>query len=171
MPTLGASTSWFGMTVLGMSCVAFGYTLRHLWGFYANRANVIRISALCDQLDAKDDMLESLRIKLHEEHIRVDELEAQLASSHAPTGRPAGSVERHSSRTESVDDELSLRRDNEYTKFSKLRVRTPGNRSPLDVSPVRRLGRTATGSTVPTNSSAQPPDSTPTNCPTQLQGD
>lgn len=133
MPTLGAGTSWLALAGLGLWCVAFGYALRHLLGLHANRAKVTRISGLCDQLDAKDDILASLRVKLHEEQVRVGELEVQLAASLGHARPTARSLDRHPLHIEPVDDYPPLRLDEDTT------VRARVDRPLLDISPVRRL--------------------------------
>jgi hypothetical protein len=77
------SSSWLALASIGMACVVFGWVLRHLQGRFTERAAAMRISALCDQLDAKDAKLQALRAELQAEQTLVLELKAAAQARQA----------------------------------------------------------------------------------------
>lgn len=69
---------WLALLGTGLACLLCGWAASHLLGRHAERAAAARIAALCDQLDAKDGMLQSLRAELQTEQMNVLELQRAL---------------------------------------------------------------------------------------------
>lgn len=130
-------TSWLAMAGFGLSGMALGCALRHLWGVYTDRANAARIAALCSQLDAKDGKLQGMRVELQAEQARVRELQADLEARRDRVARP---FDGHSVRAEQGQDQALLLEDNEDTAFFRRRMRALESQAALDISPARRVG-------------------------------
>lgn len=77
---LALDHSWIvlsGMCVAGALC---GYGLRHLLAVRGDRASAGRVSALCDQLDLKDEKLHGLRGELLAAQAQGRDLQSALAA-------------------------------------------------------------------------------------------
>ena len=130
-------TSWLAIAGFGLSGMALGCAVRHLWGIHTDRANAARIAALCSQLDAKDGKLQALRVELQAEQARVRELQAEPEATHDRVARP---FDGHSVRAEPSQDQALLLEDNEDAAFLKRRMRALESQAALDISPARRVG-------------------------------
>jgi hypothetical protein len=125
--------SWIALAGVFLASLLCGGVVRHLWGLHADRAHANRVSALCDQLDAKDAKLHGIRAELLAAHARVQELQGALAarfSVGAPADWAAASLELQPIRIDlgpQADPALRLE-DNEDPAFFRRRIRALGNR-------------------------------------------